>query len=72
MSEVYLHIDMGSLDPKVAPADIGTPVPAGIFSEDMEECFRAASTRFRVKAATLVAYDQGRKNTEENLSGRKI
>jgi hypothetical protein len=45
---VYLHIDMDSLDPKMAPRVIRIPVGGGILLEDMEETIRGVFDRFRV------------------------
>jgi arginase len=67
VSEVYLHIDMDSLDPKVAPGVIGTPVPAGMSLEYMEESLRAVFARFRVKAATLAVYDPDHDQDDKTL-----
>ncbi|MGA7908760.1 MAG: arginase family protein [Candidatus Sulfotelmatobacter sp.] len=55
--DVYLHIDMDSLDPEVAPGIVGTPVPGGISLEHMEDAIRSVFARFRVRAATLAVYD---------------
>jgi len=52
-----VHIDMDSLDPRVAPGVLLAPVPAGMSLEHMEESLRAVFARFRVKAATLAVYD---------------
>ena len=57
VTEVYLHIDMDSLDPRVAPGVVIAPVPGGISLEDMEDAIRAVFARFRVRAATLAVYD---------------
>jgi len=57
VSEVYLHIDMDALDPKVAPGVAVTPVPGGVSLEEMEKAIRAVFARFRVRAATLAVFD---------------
>ena len=65
--EVYLHIDMDSLDPKVAPGVIVAPVPGGISLVDMEEAIRAVFARFRVRAATLAVYDPDHDQDDRTL-----
>lgn len=67
VTEVYLHIDMDSLDPKVAPGVIVAPVPGGISLEDMEEAIRAVFARFRVRAATLAVYDPDHDQDDKRL-----
>jgi len=65
--EVYLHIDMDSLDPHVAPGVVFDPVPGGISLEDMEESIRAVFARFRVRAATLAVYNPDRDQDDKTL-----
>jgi arginase len=69
--EVYLHIDMDSLDPEIAPGVVVAPVPGGISLQDMEEAIRAVFAHFRVRAATLAVYepdnDQGDKTLRTAL-----
>jgi arginase len=65
--EVYLHIDMDSLDPKVAPGVVFDPVPGGLSLEDMEEGIRAVFARFRVRAATLSVYNPDRDQDDKTL-----
>jgi arginase family enzyme len=57
VTEVYLHIDMDSLDPRVAPGVVIAPVPGGISLEDMEDAIRTVFARFRLRAVTLTVYD---------------
>jgi len=57
VTEVYLHIDMDSLDPRVAPGVVIAPVPGGISLEDMDDAIRTVFARFRVRAVTLAVYD---------------
>lgn len=66
-SEVYLHIDMDSLDPTVAPGVVVAPVPGGISLEDMEEAIRAVFARFRVRAVALAVYDPDHDQNEKTL-----
>src|SRR5262249_22141713 len=57
VTEVYLHIDMDSLDSPITPRVVVSPVPGGISLEDMEKALRAVFDRFSVRAVTLAAYD---------------
>ena len=65
--EVYLHIDMDSLDPQVAPGVVFDPVPGGLSLEDMEEAIRSVFARFRVRAVTLSVYNPERDQYEKTL-----
>jgi arginase len=65
--EVYLHIDMDSLDPQVAPGVVFDPVPGGLSLEDMEEAIRSVFARFRVRAVTLSVYNPERVQYEKTL-----
>ncbi len=65
--EVYLHIDMDSLDPQVAPGVVFDPVPGGLSLEDMEEAIRAVFARFRVRAATVAVYNPDRDQDDKTL-----
>lgn len=65
--EVYLHIDMDSLDPQVAPGVVFDPVSGGLSLEDMEEAIRAVFVRFRVRACTLAVYNPERDQDDNTL-----
>ena len=65
--EVYLHIDMDSLDPQFAPGVVVAPVPGGISLQDMAEAIRAVFAQFRVKAVTLAAYDPDHDQDDKTL-----
>ena len=65
--EVYLHIDMDSMDPKFAPGVMFDPVPGGISLEDMEDTIRGVFDRFRVRAAALTVYDPDRDQDDRTL-----
>jgi arginase len=67
VTEVYLHIDMDSLDPAIAPGVVVSPVPGGISLEDMEKALRAVFDRFSVRAATLAAYDPDNDQDDRTL-----
>ena len=58
--EVYLHVDMDALDPRVAPGVVDEPVPGGLSLEQMQETIRAVCTRFGVHAATVATYNPER------------
>lgn len=60
MAEVYLHLDMDSMDPKFAPGVAFDPVPGGISLAQMEDAIGAVFDRFRVGAAALTMYDPNR------------
>lgn len=65
--EVYLHIDMDSLDPEVAPGVVGAPVPGGISLEQIEAAIRGVFARFQVRAATLAVYDPEHDKDDKTL-----
>jgi len=58
--DVYLHVDMDALDPRVAPGVVDEPVPGGLSLEQMQETIRAVCTRFGVHAATVATYNPER------------
>jgi arginase len=55
--EVYLHVDMDALDPRVAPGVVDPPVPGGLSLQDIEEAIGAAAARCRIRAAALATYN---------------
>jgi arginase len=69
--EIYLHVDMDALDPRVAPGIVDHPVPGGLSLQDMEEAIRAVAARFRIRAAALATYnpdlDQDEKTSRAGL-----
>ena len=65
--EVYLHIDMDSLDPQFGPGVVFDPVPGGLSLEDMEESIRAVFASFRVRAVTLAVYNPDRDQDDKTL-----
>jgi arginase family enzyme len=53
VTEVYLHININSMNSKFAPSVMFDPVPGGISLEDMEDAIaRGAFDRFRVTCRT--------------------
>jgi arginase len=67
VAEVYLHIDIDSMDPKFAPGVMFDPVPGGISLDDMEDAIRGVFDRFRVRAAALTVYDPDRDQDDRTL-----
>jgi arginase family enzyme len=67
VQEVYLHIDMDSLDPEFAPGVVVDPVPGGISLQDMEDAIRAVFAHFRVRAVTLAAYASDHDQDDKTL-----
>ncbi len=67
MAEVYLHLDMDSMDPKFAPGVAFDPVPGGISLAKMEDAIGAVFDRFRVRAAALTMYDPNRDQDDRTL-----
>jgi arginase len=67
VAEVYLHIDIDSMDPKFAPGVMLDPVPGGISLDDMEAAIRGVFDRFRVRAAALTVYDPDRDQDDRTL-----
>lgn len=65
--EIYLHIDMDCLDPKVAPGVIFNPVPGGIVLSDIEDAIRAAFARFWVRACALAVFNPDRDRDDKTL-----
>jgi arginase len=54
--DVYLHIDLDSFAPEIAPGVVDHPVPGGLSREDAEIIIRATGDRLRLKAATLATF----------------
>jgi arginase len=67
VAEVYLHIDIDSMDPKFAPGVMFDPVPGGISLDDMEDAIGGVFDRFRVRAAALTVYDPDRDQDDRTL-----
>lgn len=65
--EVYLHIDVDVLDPKVGPGVADHPVPGGLSLPDMEGIIRAVGARFRIRAAAVATYNPDRDEDEKTL-----
>ena len=67
MAEVYLHLDMDSMEPKYAPCVAFDPAPGGISLVQMEDAIGAVFDRFRVRAAALTMYDPDRDQDDRTL-----
>lgn len=67
VTEVYLHIDLDSLDPQIAPGVVVAPVPGGVSFKHMEEALQAAFRRFSIRAVTLAAYDPDNDQGDKTL-----
>lgn len=66
VDEVYLHLDIDSLDPRHAPG-VDFPAPGGLSVEDVEEAIRMVAQRFSIKAAALTAYNPQRDEDDRTL-----
>ena len=67
VGEVYLHVDNDALDPAVAPGIVDEPVAGGLSLAQLEDAVRAATARFRIRAATLATYTPERDEDERTL-----
>lgn len=66
VDEVYLHLDIDSLDPRHAPG-VDFPAPGGLSVEDVEEAIRVIAQRFSIKAAALTAYNPDNDEEDKTL-----
>lgn len=66
VEEVYVHLDIDSLDPEYAPG-VDFPAPGGLSVEDVEEAILMVTQRFSVKAAALTAYNPERDKDDRTL-----
>jgi arginase len=60
VDDVYLHIDLDALDPRVAPGVVDKPVPAGLSIEDLMDVIEAIAVQCQIRAATLATYNPQR------------
>lgn len=67
VDDVYLHIDLDSLDPSVAPAIVDQPVPGGLSLTHLEMILRGVLERFRVRAAMVATYNPELDPDEQTL-----
>lgn len=66
VDEVYLHLDMDSLDPGPAPG-VSYPTPGGLRVEDMEHAIRTIAQDFHIRAASLSAYNLDADQNDKTL-----
>jgi arginase len=67
VDEIYLHVDFDGFTPEVAPGVVDDPVPGGISLEQAETIIGAASSRFRIRAATLATFTPERDEGDKTL-----
>ena len=64
--EVYVHLDIDSLDPEHAPG-VAFPAPGGLTPEEVEEVLRSVARNFEIKAAAMTAFDPERDEDDRTL-----
>ena len=72
VEEIYLHFDIDALDPAWAPG-VDYCVPGGLALEEAEAAIHLIATRFRVRAASLTAYNPDHEVDDRTLqSGLRL
>ena len=72
VEEIYLHFDIDVLDPTLAPG-VDYRAPGGLSLEAAEEAIRLIAARFRVRAASLTAYNPDHEQDDRTLrSGLRL
>lgn len=72
VSDVYLHLDIDSLDPQHAPG-VDFPAPGGLSVENVEDAIRMIARGFRIRAAALTAYNPDKDKESKTLqSGTRL
>lgn len=66
VEEIYIHLDIDSLDPEHAPG-VDFPAGAGLSPEDVEVMLRKIGERFDVKAASMTAFNPERDEDDRTL-----
>jgi len=70
--EIYLHIDIDVLDPEFAPG-VDYRTPGGLNPDELEDALRLIATRFRLRAASLTAYNPDHEQQARTLgSGLRL
>lgn len=64
--EIYLHIDIDVLDPAYAPG-VDYHTPGGLNPDELEESIRLIASRFRLRAASLTAYNPDHEQQDRTL-----
>lgn len=71
ISDVYVHVDMDVHDPSLAPTNSYQPI-GGPSPEEVRDCIRSVSERFRIVGASITAFDpdcdRGDKGLKAGLS----
>jgi arginase family enzyme len=67
VKDVYLHIDLDSFAPHVAPGIVDEPVAGGLSGEEAETIISTTGERFRIRAATLATYTPERDEDDKTL-----
>ncbi len=67
VDSVYIHIDLDVLDPEETPAN-GYAPPGGLEVNHVEEAIEIVSSRFRIAAAGIAAYDPNYDKQDRTLS----
>lgn len=65
--EIYLHIDLDGLDPRIAPGIVDASVPGGLQFSDLDLIIGEVSARLPIKAAALTTYNPDRDVDETTL-----
>ncbi len=66
VGEVYVHLDLDVLDPMYA-SGVNFPTPEGLSLGDVEASLGLIRDRFRIRAASLTAYDPTRDEEDRTL-----
>ena len=64
--QVYVHLDIDSLDPEHAPG-VAFPTSGGLTPEEVEETLRIVARNLDVRAAALTAFDPERDEDDKTL-----
>lgn len=67
VDEVYVHIDMDSLDPQVSPGYPQFMAAGGMTVEQLEDAIKAIGSRFRIRVATVATF-----NPEFDTEGKAL
>ena len=66
VEDVYLHIDIDVLDPLEAPG-VDFRVPNGLSSKEMVQAIKMVAKHFKIRAATLSAYNPDYEEDDKSL-----
>ena len=65
--EIYLHVDLDALDPRVAPGVVDDPVPGGLTLDDATAIVREVRERFAIRAGAITTYVPARDRDDRTL-----